>query len=84
MSCTFMLIFAIDLLIRSEITDPEKPTITAKTDNAPMSRDDPAIPPKLMPNTIPTTASTILSITTTAILVRMRSPIRFNMSLFFS
>ena len=72
-----MLILAMDLLIRSEMIDPAKPTTKAKTKSDVMFRLFPAIWPKLIPVRRLTTLSTMPSITTMAMLVRIRSAIRF-------
>ena len=74
-----MLIFAMVLLMRSEMIEPVKPTTMEKTKRVPMLRLLPVMVPKLTPKTICTTVSTIESIRKTARLAKKRKPKRFNM-----
>jgi len=46
--------------------------------------DLPAIPPQLIPNTTPTMLRITLSMTTIAMLVKIRRPIRFNITYLFT
>ena len=72
-----MLILAMDLLMKSEMIEPAKPTTRANTKSAPTFRLLPAMLPKLIPVNMLTTDKITPIITTTAMLVRMKSAIRF-------
>ena len=75
-----MLILAIDFDMKSEMSDPEKPTTMAKTKSVPRLRLLPVMVPKLMPNTICTIVRMIESMMKTAKLARIRRPIRLSMA----
>ena len=78
-----IVIFAIILEARSEMIEPEKPTTIAKMKRVPRLRLEPAMVPKLMPNTICTTVRITESMMKMARLAKMRRPMRLNMAIFF-
>ena len=73
-----MLILAICLLMSSEMIEPLKPTTIEKMKRAERLRDEPAMVPKLTPNTICTTVRITLSMMKTARLASTNRPMRLN------